>query len=125
MGGVSVLVEALLLSPGFRPPREALLWSSGCHPPRESGSASMMPRSPANCYLGFRPPSKAGAADVAALASKVLLEVSSPKRSWGGVNDAALASGCRTAVARRWVIRLIAADNAGRPMKAADAAPGL
>ena len=45
--GVSVLVEALLLSPGFSPPREALLWSSGFRPPREAGAASMMPRLPA------------------------------------------------------------------------------
>ena len=86
LGGVSVLVEALLLSPGFRPPREALLWSSGFRLPREAGAASMMSRSPANCYSGFRPPSEAGAADVAALASEVLLGFFSPKRSWGEKN---------------------------------------
>ena len=56
--------------------------------------------------------------------SSPVLGVSSPKESWGGVDDAALASGCRTAVAQRWEIRLIAANNAVRPMKA-DAAPGL
>ena len=51
--------------------------------------------------MGFRPPMEAGVSDVAALASR-----------------------CWTVVARRWYIRLIAADNAVRPMKA-DAAPGL
>ena len=56
--------------------------------------------------------------------SSSFLGVSSPKGSWGGV-DAALASGCQTAVARCWAIRLIIADNAVRSMKAADAAPGL
>ena len=55
--------------------------------------------------------------------SSSVIGVSSPKGTWGGI-DAALASGCRTAVARRWAIRLIAADKAVRPMKA-DAAPGL
>ena len=63
--------EGLLSSPGFRPPGEVLRRSSGIRPPRE-----------------------AGAADVAALARKLLLGVLSPKRSWGGVNDAALASHC-------------------------------
>ena len=52
------------------------------------------------------------------------LGVSSPKGIWGSVDDAALASGCRTAVARRWAIRLIVANNAVRPMKV-DAASGL
>ena len=77
-----------------------------------------------NLSPGFRPPREAGAANVAALASGLFLGVSSPKGSWGGVDDAALASGCRTAVAQRWEIRLIAANNTVRPMKA-DAAPGL
>ena len=40
------------------------------------------------------------------------------------VDDAAIASECQTAVARRWAIHLIAADNAVRTMKA-DAEPGL
>ena len=66
----------------------------------------MLPRSPAGEGLLFVP------------------GVSSPKGSWGDVDDAALASGCRTAVAQRWAIRLIAANNEVRPMKA-DAAPGL
>ena len=64
---VSCHFEALLLSPGFCPPREALLWSSGFRPPRKSGAASMMPRSPAGCSSGFRPPREDGANDVAAL----------------------------------------------------------
>ena len=46
-----------------------------------------------NLSSGFRPPREAGAADVVALASELCLGVSSPKGSWGGVNDAALASG--------------------------------
>ena len=46
-----------------------------------------------NFSLGFRPLSEAGAANVAALASGLLLGVSSPKGSWVGVNVAALASG--------------------------------
>ena len=50
--------------------------------------------------------------------------ISSPKGSWGGVDDAALAIRCRTAVARCWAIRLIAADKAVHPVKA-DVAPGL
>ena len=56
--------------------------------------------------------------------SSSFLGVSSPKGSWVGVDDATLASRCQTAVARRWAIRIIAADNAVRPMKA-DAVPGL
>ena len=48
--------------------------------------------------------------------------VSSPNGSWGGADDDALASGCRTAVTRCWAIRLIAVDDAVRPMKV-DAAP--
>ena len=102
----------------------------------------MLPRSPENCASGFRPPREAGAAsttprlpsDEALLfvpgvlsprgSSLSFLRVSSPKGSWGGVNDAALASGCWTAVARRWAIGLIVADNAVRPMEA-NAAPGL
>ena len=115
--------------------------SSGFRLPREAGAASMVTCSPEGegllffpCFcppgaslrlsLGFRPPREAGAADVAALASGLFLGVLSPKGSWGGVDDAALASGCRTAVARRWAIRLIAADNPVRLMKA-DATPGL
>ena len=50
--------------------------------------------------------------------------VLSPKGSWGSVDNAALASGCRMVVVRRWAIRLIAADNAVLQMKA-DSAPGL
>ena len=90
---------SLLLSPGFRPPREALLLSPGFRPPREAVLCSsdrtlggwavslslnvfvfillccpqdfapqgklgwpMLPRSPAGCSLGFRPPREAGAA---------------------------------------------------------------
>ena len=90
---LGILVLPIEEQLGFRPPREALLWSLGFRPPREAGVASIMPRLPANCYSGFCPPSEAGANDVAALASEVLLGVSSPKRSWGGINDAALASG--------------------------------
>ena len=38
---------SLLLSPGFRPPRETLLFCSlGFCPPREAGAASMIPRLP-------------------------------------------------------------------------------
>ena len=104
----------------------------------------MLPRSPANFYSGFRPPSEAGAASMTLRlqagevlpfpfvpgvssprgSSSSFLGVLSPKGSWGGVDDAALASRCRTAVARCWAIRLIAANNAVRPLKA-DAAPGL
>ena len=42
---------------------------------------------------GFHPPREAGADDVAALASRLLLGFSSPKGSWGGVDVDALASG--------------------------------
>ena len=102
----------------------------------------MLPRLSANCYSGFRPPSKVGAASMTPRSpagealpfvprvlsprgsSLSFLGVLSPKRSWGGVDDAALARRCRTAVARRWAIRLIAANNTVRPVKA-DAAPGL
>ena len=56
---------------------------------------------PRSCFLfrfsllspGFRPPRKAGAANVAALASGLFIGVSSPKGIWGGVDVAALASG--------------------------------
>ena len=79
----------------------------------------MLPRSPANCALGFSPSRDSGAADVAALASELLLGVSSPKQSWVRVNDAALASGCWQAVSRSWSIRLIVADYSVRLMTAA------
>ena len=88
-----VVVEALLLSPGFCTPMGALLCSSEFHPPRETGAASMMPLSPAGYSLGFFPPREAGASDVAALASGLFLGVSSPKGSWVGVDDVTLASG--------------------------------
>ena len=53
----------------------------------------------------------------------VFLEVSSPKGIWGGVDDAALASGCWTAISkRRWAIRQIATSYTVQPMRA-DAAP--
>ena len=89
----------------------------GFRSPRESGSASMTPRSPAGEALPFVPGvlSPRGS-------SSTFLGVLSPKGSWGGVDDAALVSGCRTALARRWSIRLIAANDAVRPMRA-DAAP--
>ena len=77
---------------GFHPPREALLWSSGFFPPRKAWAGSMMPRSPAGCSSGFFSPREAGVADVAVLASELLLGVSSIKVTCGGVNDAALAS---------------------------------
>ena len=53
-----------------------------------------------------------GGVNSAALASGLFLGVLSPKGSWGGVDVVALASGCWTAIARRWAIRLIAADSA-------------
>ena len=74
---------------------------SGFRPPREAGAASMTPRLPAGEALPFVP----GVLSPRGRSSS-FLEVSSPKGSWGGVNDAALASGCRTAVARRWAIHL-------------------
>ena len=87
--------EALLLSPGFRPPREALLCRLGFCPSREAGAASMMPRLPAgvfpwSCFpQGF-----------------LFLGFLCPKGSWGGVDDAALASGYWTAMKKQcWVIR--------------------
>ena len=82
-------------------------WGGRCCRTRQRGRSSFVPRvlSPRGRSLSF-------------------LGVFSPKGSWGGVDDAALASRCRTAVARCWAIRLIAANNAVRPMMA-DAAPGL
>ena len=111
--------EGILLSLGFRPPGASLCRSSGFCPPREAGSASMLPRLPAGEGLLFVPRVLFSRGS-----SLSFLRVSYPKGSWGGVDDAALASWCRTAVARRWAIRLIIADNAVRPMEA-DAAPGL
>ena len=129
------------MSSGFRPPREALICSSGFFPSMEARSEPMMPRSPAFCVPGdFRSPREAGAASTTPRSpagealpfvpgfssprgsSSLFLRGFSPKGSWGGVDDAALAIGCRTAVARRWAIHLIAADDAVRPMKA-DSAP--
>ena len=83
--------------------------SSGFRPPREAGAASLLSRSPEGEVLPFVPGvlSPRGS-------SSSFLGVSSPKVSWGSV-DAALASGCRTAVARRWAIRLFVADKAVRP----------
>ena len=52
----------------------------------------MMPRLPAGYSSGFFPPREAEADDFFALASGLFIGVSSPKGSWGGVNDAALAS---------------------------------
>ena len=73
----------------------------------------MFPRSPAGeALLSFPGVSSPRGS------SSSFLGVFSPKGSWGGVNDAALASGCWTVVARRWTIRLIAADDAVRPIKA-------
>ena len=111
--------EGILFVPGFRPPGESLRRSSGFRPPREAGATSILPRSPAGEGLLFVP----GVSSPKGSSSS-FLRFSSPKGSWGGV-DAALAIGCRTAAARRWAIRLFVADNAVRPMKAADAAPGL
>ena len=111
--------EGLLSSPCFLPPGESLRRSSGFRPPREVGAASMTPRSPAGGALPFvlRFFYPRGG-------SLSFLGVSSPKGSWGGVNDAALASRCWTAVAQRWAIHLIAANNSVLPIKA-NAAPGL
>ena len=120
--------SSLNLSPGFSPqgklgrpmlPRSPANFSSGFRPPREAGAASMTPRSPAGEALPFDPGVSSPRGS-----SWLFLGVSSPKGSWGGVDEAALASGCRTAVARRWAIRLIAANDAVQPMKA-NAAPGL
>ena len=81
----------------------------------------MTPRSPAGGVLTF--PFVPGVLSPRGSSSS-FLGVSSPKGSWDSFDDAVLASGYWMAVARRWAIRLIAADNAVRPMKA-DAAPGL
>ena len=102
-----------------RPPGEYLRLSSEFRLPREAVAASMTPRLPAGEALPVVPGvlSPRGS-------SSSFLGVSSPKGSWGGVDDAVLANECRTAVARRWAIRLIAADKSVRPMNA-DAVPGL
>ena len=71
-----------------------VLRSLGFRPPREAGAASMLLLLPAGeAPLSFpRVSSPRGR-------SSFFLGVSSPKGSWGGVDDAALASECRTAIA--------------------------
>ena len=112
-------MKLFLSSPGFHPPGEALCCSLRFCPPREAGAALMMLRLPVGEALPFFPGvlSPRGS-------STLFLGVLSPKGSLVGVDDAALSSRCRTAVARHWAIRHISADNAVQPMKA-DAAPGL
>ena len=69
-------------SQGFVP-QEKLFFSPWGFFPQGKFGRPMLPRSPAHCASGFFPPREAGTADVAALASKLCLKVSSPKGSWG------------------------------------------
>ena len=106
--------------PRFLPPREAgasdvAALASGLFlrvsSPQGKLGRLMLPRSPKNCYFGFCPPSEAGAASMTSRSpageavpfipgvlssrgsSLLFLEVLFPKGFWGGVDDAALASG--------------------------------
>ena len=73
-----------------------VLCSSGFRPPREAGATLMIPRSPAGVF----------SLKLVAPSFFVFLGVLSPKGIWGGIDDAALASWCWTAMKKQhWAIR--------------------